>query len=245
MKLMILFRRDTGEICFIGSTETTYWKRTMSHYNLNNASTRRGFNLMAIRSVISATFLVASVTAMATPAFAADKTQAEKFTQALIVELSDVAKRSDLSDTSRDLAYRDVLQAKLATESIGKFLFKGAPSELATDAQRAEYEALFPSYIAATFAAQIGELAERQINVKASRLRGDTEALVRSELVDKNGIKKASIDWRLRWIDDEPFLLDVLVERISPLVSKRKEFSSLASRDGVDALLAHMKTASK
>ncbi len=203
---------------------------------------RRSFHGNTLRALCAAALLSASA---AMPAFAADKAQAEGFTQALIAELSDVAKRPNLSDGARDDAYRDVLQAKLATESIGKFLFKGTPSELATPQQRAEYDALFPSYIAATFAAQIGELAERQINVKASRLRGDTEALVRSELVDKSGIKKASIDWRLRWIDDEPFLLDVLVERISPLVSKRKEFSSLAERDGVEALLAHMREAAK
>jgi len=203
---------------------------------------RRGFNGKALRAICVAAVLSAS-TAM--PAFAADKAQAEAFTTALVAELAGVANNSSLSGTARDAAYRDVLQAKLATESIGKFLFKGAPSELATPEQRAEYEALFPSYIAATFAAQIGELAERQINVQSSRLRGDTEALVRSELVNKAGIKKASIDWRLRWIDDEPHLLDVLVERISPLVSKRKEFSSLAKREGVDALLAHMKTVAK
>jgi len=209
---------------------------------MSKYKSRRGFNAKTMRALLAATLLSG---ASFMPAFAADKTQAESFTHALIMELSDVAKQGELTDRARDLAYRDVLQAKLATESIGKFLFKGAPSELATPAQISEYEALFPSYIAATFAAQIGELAERQINVKASRLRGDTEALVRSELVDKSGVKKASIDWRLRWIDDEPYLLDVLVERISPLVTKRKEFSSLAKRDGVDALLAHMKAASE
>lgn len=209
---------------------------------MSKYSTRRGFNAKTIRAICAASLICA---ASAMPVFAADEAQAERFTQNLVTELSVVAKQDELSETARDLAYRDVLQKKLATESIGKFLFKGATSDLATAAQKREYEALFPAYIAATFAAQIGELAERQINVKDSRLRGDSEALVRSELVDKNGIKKASIDWRLRWIDDEPYLLDVLVERISPLVTKRKEFSSLAQRDGVDDLLAHMKSVSE
>lgn len=209
---------------------------------MSKYTTRRGFNTKAMRALCTAALISAASTL---PVFAADKTQAESFTKALVTELSAVAKQGGLTEPARDLAYRDVLQAKLATESIGKFLFKGAPSELATATQRREYETIFPAYIAATFAAQIGELAERQINVKASRLRGDTEALVSSELVDRNGIKKASIDWRLRWIDDEPYLLDVLVERISPLVTKRKEFSSLAQHDGVDALLAHMKDVSE
>jgi len=203
---------------------------------------RRRFHSKTIRAICAAALLSA---ATAIPVFAADKAQGEAFTTALIAELSDVAQNPNLSSAARDGAYREVLQSKLATDSIGKFLFKGAPNEMATATQRAEYDDLFPSYIAATFAAQIGELAERQINVKASRLRGDDEAIVRSHLVDKNGIKKASIDWRLRWIDENPYLLDVLVERTSPLVSKRQEFSSLAKRDGVEVLLAHMRTVAK
>lgn len=199
---------------------------------------RRRFSKNFLGGIMTS-FLLAA--ASVTPALAADTAQAESFTKALIDQLSDVAKTQDLSDDARDAAYRNVLQSKLATDSIGKFLFKGAPDELATAEQRAEYKALFPAFIAATFASEIGELAERDILVKSSRVRGDTEALVSSELVNKAGIKKASIDWRLRWIDGEPYLLDVLVERISPLVSKRREFSSLAEREGVDALLAYMK----
>ena len=76
-------------------------------------------------------------------------------------------------------------------------------------------------------------------------MRSETEAIVQSHLVDNAGRKKASIDWRLRWVDGEPRLLDVLVERVSPLVTKRQEFSSLAKRDGVDALLDYMKGVSQ
>lgn len=180
---------------------------------------------------------------MIMPAYGADKAQAEQFTQQLITELSRVAKTDGLSDNARDTAYRNVLQSRMATESIGKFLFKGAPDKLANAAQRQDYKTLFPSYIAATFAKQIGALAERDIVIKSSRLRGDNEALVSSTLVNSSGIKKASIDWRLRWIDGQPYLLDVLVERVSPLVSKRQAFSSLAERQGVEALLEHMRQA--
>ena len=90
------------------------------------------------------------------------------------------------------------------------------------------------------FASQIGGLAEQQIKVTESRPRGEREVIVRSELVNSAGIKKASIDWRIREVDGEPRLLDVLVERVSPLVTKRQEFSSLAKREGIEALLEHM-----
>lgn len=187
---------------------------------------------------------------MAVPAFALDKSEAEGFTDALIVELGTIANDGALGDgalgdDARDRAYRGALQSRLATESIGKFLFKSVPADLPTEAQIAAYNELFPKYIAAAFASQIGGLAERQINVTESRARGEDEVIVRSVLVNKSGVKKASIDWRIREIDGQPRLLDVLVERVSPLVTKRQEFSSLAKREGVDALLTHMKTISE
>ena len=188
--------------------------------------------------------VVASVM-MAGSAFALDQNEAKSFTDGLIIELGQIANDGALGDDARDRAYRGALQSRLATESIGKFLFKSVPKELPTDAQKATYNQLFPSYIAAAFASEIGGLAEREINITDSRARGDTEVIVRSELVNSAGVKKASIDWRIREIDGQPRLLDVLVERVSPLVTKRQEFSSLAKREGVDAILTHMKTTIK
>ena len=132
------------------------------------------------------------------------------------------------------------MKSRLATESIGKFLFKSVPADLPTPAQKSTYDSLLPNYIAGAFASQIGGLAEQKINVTQSRPRGEREVIVRSELVNSAGIKKASIDWRIREVDGEPRLLDVLVERVSPLVTKRQEFSSLAKREGIEALLEHM-----
>jgi len=166
--------------------------------------------------------------------------EAESFTKTLVAELGQIAKDESLSETAQDKAYRGALKSRLASESIGKFLFKGIPEDLPTAAQVATYNELFPDYISAAFASQIGELAERQINVTQSKARGEREVIVRSELVNSAGVKKASIDWRIRDIDGQPRLLDVLVERSSPLVTKRQEFSSLAKREGVDALLVHM-----
>lgn len=166
--------------------------------------------------------------------------EAEDFTNSLVVELGKIAKDDSLNEAAQDQAYREALKTRLATESIGKFLFKSVPTDLPTPAQKSTYDSLFPNYIAGAFASQIGGLAEQEINVTESRPRGEREVIVRSELVNSAGIKKASIDWRIRDVDGEPRLLDVLVERVSPLVTKRQEFSSLAKREGIDALLEHM-----
>jgi phospholipid transport system substrate-binding protein len=168
------------------------------------------------------------------------KASAKEFASALVADLGAAANDPALTDMAREAALRDVLRERLEVEAIGRFLFRGAPDDLASSDQRDAYMTIFPDYIAAAFAEEIGELAGRRIEVGRAILRGDDEAIVQSKLVDTAGIEKAKIDWRLRWRDGDPLLLDVMVERVSPLVTKRQEFSSIAERRGVDALLAHM-----
>ncbi len=167
--------------------------------------------------------------------------QAKEFARVLVEELTANANDPALDEAQKSDQYRIILRDKLAADPIGRFLFNGSPNALATEMQRQQYTELFPDYIAASFADQIGALAEREIIILGAVSRGDQEAIVQSRLLDASGREKAVIDWRLRWYDGEPQLLDVLVERVSPLVTKRQEFSSLASRQGVDALLAHMR----
>ena len=202
-----------------------------------------GREVKIMQSLKFAVIGLVSALMISAPASAQSLSQddAKGFTEALVVELRTIAKDGALSDTSRDRAYRDALQRRLVTDQIGAFLFKSIPDGSATDAQLREYNQLFPSYISAAFASKIGDLAERQINVTESRARGEKEVIVRSELLDDAGFKKASIDWRIREVNGQPRLLDVLVQGVSPLVTKRQEFASLAKRKGVDALLDYMK----
>lgn len=199
-------------------------------------------SLLTTLKITLMTFLASLM--MVGTASANNPSEAESFTKSLVTELGQIAQNDALSDSVQMDSFRGALQRRLAAKSIGKFLLKGVPAELITPQQQNTYNQLFPTYIASAFASQIGGLAERQINVTESRARRN-DVIVRSELVNKKGIKKASIDWRVRWIDGQPRLLDVLVERSSPLVTKRQEFSSLAKREGFDAVLAHMKSIAK
>jgi phospholipid transport system substrate-binding protein len=173
-------------------------------------------------------------------AAAQEPEDARAFVEVLVVDLAENAGDETRSEAERNAAFRAILREALATEAIGRFLFAGAPTKLATEEQKAAYDALFPDYIAASFADQIGELAEREIIVTGAVPRPN-ETIVQSKLIDTRGDERAKIDWRVRAVDGEPRLLDVLVERVSPLLAKRQEFSAIAEREGVEALLAHMR----
>ena len=163
--------------------------------------------------------------------------EAESFVTALVDELRATAEASG----EGSVEVRAVLEANLATEAIGNFLIRGSAADDMSDEQRARYNQLFPRYIAAAFAEEIGQLTARRIDVKGSLERRPGDIIVQSELFDDAGKKRASIDWRVRVLDTGEYkLLDVLVERISPLITRRQTFSAMVRDDGIEGLLMHM-----
>ncbi|MEM9840590.1 MAG: ABC transporter substrate-binding protein [Pseudomonadota bacterium] len=163
--------------------------------------------------------------------------EAETFVVGLVTELRQNAEQQGEGSP----AVRATLEENLATESIGKFLLAGDAAKSATDDQRARYDALFPQYIAAAYAEEIGQLTSREIRVTRSLERRPGDVIVQSALYDDRGAKRASIDWRVRGTPESGYkLLDVLVERISPLITRRQSFSERVRNDGMDGLLAHM-----
>lgn len=163
--------------------------------------------------------------------------EAETFVTELVAELRTEAEtHGEGSDE-----VRQTLEENLATDAIGRFLLAGRAADDATEAQRTRYNELFPSYIAAAFAEEIGQLTARTIDVRRSLERGKGDIIVQSVLLDSKGAERADIDWRVRVTDEgELKLLDVLVERTSPLITRRQAFSTRIRDEGMDGLLDFM-----
>lgn len=170
-------------------------------------------------------------------AFAGEKPEAEGFVTELVTELRANAE----AEGEGSPAVRATLEANLATDAIGRFLLAGSAARNATDEQRSRYEMLFPQYIAAAYAEEIGQLTSREIRVDDSLERRPGDIIVQSVLIDTQGRERADIDWRVRELEDGTYkLLDVLVERTSPLITRRQAFSSRVRDEGLDGLLTHM-----
>ncbi|MEM9810601.1 MAG: ABC transporter substrate-binding protein [Pseudomonadota bacterium] len=186
-------------------------------------------------ALTSAFMIMASASAETLP-------EAEAFVSELVTELQFAA--NEHGDNAPEV--RQVLEDNLATVRIGKFLVAGSKVEEAEETQREAYFELFPRYIAAAFAEEIGQLTSRRIDVYNSFERAPGDVIVQSKLFDDHGVSRAQIDWRLAAIETEEGdaqgyqLLDVLVERISPLITRRQEFSTIIRDDDVQGLLDHM-----
>ena len=182
---------------------------------------------------------LSAVLVLVTSAHAERQPEAEAFIVAVVNELKSAAEEH--GDASQEV--RQVLEDNLATEAIGRFLLAGEAADNASEDQRARYDTLFPRFIAAAFAEEIGQLTSRRIDVTGSLERKPGDLIVQSALYDSADVKRAGIDWRVRVLETgELKLLDVLVERISPLITRRQTFSSIVEDEGVEGLLAYMET---
>lgn len=189
--------------------------------------------------------VLASFCLLIAPAFAQDEPTlspetAQAFTRALVDDLQAVAGEEDAEDAERVARLRAVLRENLAVAPIGRFILGSTGREMASEAELDRYDAIFPDFIATAFAAEIDELAAREIRIEDTVQRRDTEVIVQSRLISSTGRTAADVDWRVRLEAGEPRLLDVLVERVSPIVTKREEIASVLNQGGMEAVLSYM-----
>lgn len=178
----------------------------------------------------------------ASPAAAQSLTDeaAREFASSLVVQLSGIAGDEALSEDDRVGRLRDAMRESMALGPIGRFILGSNGREQATAEEMARYEALFPDFIATKFAEDVGEIAERDIIIDNVVRRRDNEVIVESRLIGDDGEEAADVAWRIRLEEEEPRLLDVLVERISPMLTQREEIGAIVEAEGMAGLLAHM-----
>lgn len=157
----------------------------------------------------------------------------------LVAELAIIAQETE-DDEARARQLRDALSDDLAVEAMARFTLSAELREGAPPDVLARYDALFPDYMATAFASQIELLARQTIEVRDTRRIRDDEVVVRTEILNAQGRDAATLLWRLREVDEQPKVLDVLVERMSRLVGLRAEFRSIVERDGLAALVDRM-----
>jgi ABC-type transporter MlaC component len=178
----------------------------------------------------------------ASPAAAQSLTDeaARDFASSLVLQLSGIAGDESLSEDDRVTRLRDAMRESMALGPIGRFILGSNGRDMATEEEMARYEALFPDFIATKFAEDVGEIAERDIIIDNVVRRRDNEVIVESRLIGDDGEEAADVAWRIRLEEDEPRLLDVLVERISPMLTQREEIGAIVEAEGMTGLLAHM-----
>jgi phospholipid transport system substrate-binding protein len=171
----------------------------------------------------------------AQPASATTKEGAIRHIQLLGEQAFGALRRDDISLEKREAILADILSRGFALPLIARFVL-GRYWRPATPDQRNSYVELFGKFVIKSYSRHLGGFAGSSFDIVGAEPIGKSDFLVATMLRRKAGAPfKAG--WRVRLIDGEHKIIDVMVEGISMAVSQRQEFGSVLKRNGVERLL--------
>jgi phospholipid transport system substrate-binding protein len=106
----------------------------------------------------------------------------------------------------------------------------------ATDEQRKTYMELFPKYVAKLYAIQFSDYSGETFAVKGSKPASDGTTIVNAEIGQPNS-ELIKLDFIVQSAGQGQKVIDVKVEGVSLVVTKRSEFDSVVAQKGIDGLI--------
>jgi len=193
---------------------------------------------------------LAAVTLVATvsPVYAEDDAvvspeQASTFIQDLSQKAIDVLRDQSKSETERETIFRGLLKDGFDMGFIGRFVL-GVNWRTASEQQRTEYQSLFNEYVLKTYTARLGGFTNEEFKITGTQPAGKKDIMVNSQVLRQDG-PPVTADWRLRLVDGEPKIIDVVVEGVSMSISQRQEFASVVQSKGIDGLIEMLRARTK
>ena len=177
---------------------------------------------------------------LATPAFAVPAEQA--FVQGLGEKALSILADKSISETQAKITFKKMMNDNFDLPAIGRFVL-GRYWHSATPAQQQEYNTLFHRMVEKIYTDRFSLYSGETFKVTGSRADpsgGDT--MVISQVVRPQG-PPVNVEWRVRQVNGQPKILDVVVEGVSMSVTQRAEFASVIQRGGgnLEALLQMMR----
>jgi phospholipid transport system substrate-binding protein len=146
-----------------------------------------------------------------------------------------------LSAGDRTRVFRELLVERFDMASIGR-LVMGRYWRRATTAQKDQFGALFEDYVVATYASRLDAYNGEQFNVGTARRANDKVTAVSGEVTRQQGAP-IDVDWMVHRKNDRWYVIDVIVEGVSMVISQRSEFSTIINQQGgIDGLIESIRT---
>ncbi|MGB0720634.1 MAG: MlaC/ttg2D family ABC transporter substrate-binding protein [Bdellovibrionales bacterium] len=148
---------------------------------------------------------------------------------------------SNLSAAKKKQSFQKLLQNNFDMKTIGRFAL-GRYWNVASDAERAEYQKLFNAMIVEVYSRRFGDYTGESLEVRSSRQDSASDVTVTSFIVPKSG-QDIQLDWSVRYKNGSYRVVDVKVEGVSMALTQRSEFASVIQRGGgqVAVLLDHLR----
>jgi phospholipid transport system substrate-binding protein len=197
----------------------------------------RPFAVLAAALVFAGSPVVPPGSATLVRPAAAQESAAGNFVRSLGDQVIQALKNEPYENRKQKL--HDIFTAAFDVDTMAKFA-AGTYWRRADPGQQQEYLKLFGDYVATLYANKFGDYAGQEFKVTGQRASGDNDVAVESTIVQANK-PPVKVDFRVRQARAGFKIVDVYVEGISLLITKRDEFTTVLSREGMTGLLSRLR----
>ena len=200
--------------------------------------TVRPFAVLAAVLALAGASLVAPGQGSLVAPVAAQESSAGDFVRSLGDQVIQILKNEPYQ--SRKQKLHDIFTSSFDVDTMAKFA-AGTYWRRADPQQQQEYLKLFGDYVATLYANKFGDYAGQEFKVTGQRASGDNDIAVEGTIMQANK-PPVKIDFRVRKAATGFKIVDVYVEGISLLITKRDEFTTVLAREGMSGLLARLRS---
>ena len=157
--------------------------------------------------------------------------------QRAIALLSD----ESLSAAERKSVFRELLIDRFDMPSIGRLVMARYWRQM-TAAQRDVFGPLFEDFVVTTYSRRLDAYSGEQLTLGRARKAGKKVTAVGSQVTRGQG-QPVDVDWMLRRNDGRWYVIDVVIEGVSMVISQRSEFATVISQQGgIDGLIDNLRS---
>lgn len=193
---------------------------------------RRAFLLSALSALPALPILALP----ARPAIAA--ADPARFVDDLGAQTIAIIKSSSVGLPERQRRFRALFLQAFDAPTIGRFVL-GRYWEKTSDGEKASYLKLFGDYVAAIYAVQFSHYQGESFKTVGVDPIGEGDSAVRAEIAQP-GKAPITLTFRARPEGGGFKIVDVTVEGVSLIVTKRSEFASVLGREGLNGVMTRM-----
>jgi phospholipid transport system substrate-binding protein len=146
-----------------------------------------------------------------------------------------------LSTAERKRVFRELLIDRFDMPSIGRLVMARYWRQM-TAAQKDAFGPLFEDFVVTTYSRRLDAYSGEQLTLGHARKAGKKVTAVGSQVTRAQG-QPVDVDWMLRRNDGRWYVIDVVIEGVSMVISQRSEFATVISQQGgIDGLIENLRS---
>ena len=168
------------------------------------------------------------------PAVAADPPRelVRKMSDAVIAVLQE----KNLSADAKRAKIRGIVEGYVDFETMSRLVLARNWNSL-SDAQKKDFVEQFKQHLSVTYGKNVESYNNEKVQVAGDRDEGRGDWTVQTKILRPQGGGDILVDYRLRQINGDWKVIDLVIERVSLVSNFRSQFQDIMANGGVDRLL--------